>query len=149
MRGVMCNEMLIKFLRPLPILALPLISNAALENSQPKLPDFLVKLAETHNCQELESFYDAPGGIEPYFAFGYLESNSDSSAVFWCKNLAQGPKYKLIIWADERFSFTCSTEIHWKNYPKGLSFTSIKKTFPGTFRYLDNPKKIFPLEKID
>lgn len=111
------------------------------------MPEELLHVAFSYQCNQINNFFNRPGMVDPPFAYGVYEGAPEDSAVFWCeKKMKNVTEYYLIIQSSQKKNEEkpCSTKIVWRNYPGGLSIYKNTNTTLDGFVYLNNPKKSAP-----
>ncbi len=129
------------------IVTTAILNSGSPQNNEGILPKELLEIAKKNGCNQVENFYDVPGGakaINPPYVYGYLSGAKRDSAAFWCVRVKDNNTKYLLVFVfkpnNHEFS-TCPQTIEWDNPPGGLSIYKEEGMTLDNFIYVSNKKK--------
>lgn len=114
------------------------------------MPQDLVDLAHAKGCDQINTFYDRPGMVNPPFVYGWLTGDPENSAAFWCKKTKESerPYILMLKTRDSKELAGCPATIEWWNPPGGLSIETRPNLSLANLRYVSAPQKHGPMTVI-
>ena len=92
------------------------------------MPEELVEYAASNNCAQVSDFFARREMVDPPYAYGYLRSKKEDSAVFWCQTgKGDERRFWLVVMQRDvaRWRGACPRKLEWKaSYPKGLRISA-------------------------